>query len=108
MTSPNLGALIDPGRPQNKVAVVDFDGERSRGITYGALDALANGVARALVHRGFRRGDRIGILASNSSSYLALHLGIMRAGLVSVPINFRLPRHLVDEIVRDCGARLLF
>ena len=108
MISLNLGALIDPGRPQNKVAVVDFDGQRSRSVTYGALDALANGVARALVTRDFRRGDRIGILAANSSSYLAVHLGIMRAGLVSVPINFRLPRHLVDEIVRDCGARLVF
>jgi long-chain acyl-CoA synthetase len=104
----NLGALIDPGRPQDKVAVTDFDGEQRRNVTYRALDALANGVARALVNRGFRRGDRIGILAANSSFYLAIHLGIMCAGLVSVPINFRLPRHAVDDILKDCGARLVF
>src|SRR3954469_20020273 len=104
----NLGALIDPGRPQDKVAVTDFDGEQRRNVTYRALDALANGVARALVNRGFRRGDRIGILGPNSSFYLAIHLGIMCAGRVSVPINFRLPRHAVDDILKDCGARLVF
>src|SRR5437764_2112672 len=104
----NLGALIDPGRPQDKVAVTDFDGEQRRNVTYRALDALANGVARALVDRGFRRGDRIGILAANRSFYLAIHLGIMRAGLVSVPVNFRLPRHAVADILKDCGARLVF
>jgi long-chain acyl-CoA synthetase len=104
----NLGALIDAGRPQDKIAIIDFDGEQSRAVTYGALDALANGVARALVDRRFRRGDRIGILAANTSFYLAAHFGIMRAGLVSVPINYRLPRGLVEEIVQDCGARLVF
>ena len=108
MISLNVGALIDGGRPRNKVAVIDFDGEQSRSVTYGALDALGNGVARALVNRGFRRGDPVGILATNSSFYLAIHLGIMRAGLVSVPINFRLPAHLIDDIVKDCGARLVF
>ena len=104
----NLGALIDPGRPHDKVAIIDFDGKQSRAVTYGALDALANGVALALVSRGFRRGDRIGILAANSSFYLAVHLGIMRAGFVSVPINYRLPRGLVEDILNDCGARLVF
>jgi long-chain acyl-CoA synthetase len=104
----NVGALIDGGRPRNKVAVIDFDGEQSRSVTFGALDALGNGVARALVNRGFRRGDPVGILATNSSFYLAIHLGIMRAGLVSVPINFRLPAHLIGDIVKDCGARLVF
>lgn len=108
ISSLNLGALIDPARQPDKVAVIDFDGERAREVTYSALDALADGVARALVSRGFERGDRIAILAANSSDYLAAHLGIMRAGLVSVPINFRLPRHLVEFIIQDCGARLVF
>jgi len=77
-------------------------------VSYGELDDLADGVARALIHRGYARGDRVAILSSNNSDCLAVHLGIMRAGLVSIPINFRLPRHLVDYIVKDCNARLVF
>ena len=42
ISSRNLGTLIDPARPQDKIAVIDLDGERSREVTYGALDALAN------------------------------------------------------------------
>lgn len=108
IASPNLGSLIDRTRPMDKVAVIDFDGTRTREVTYGELDGLADGVARALLKRGFVRGERVAILSSNNSDCLATHLGIMRAGLVSVPINFRLPRHLVDYIVKDCEARMVF
>ncbi|TAM85453.1 MAG: long-chain fatty acid--CoA ligase [Candidimonas sp.] len=109
MTLPvNLGKLIDRNRPLNKIAVINFDGSHVREVSYDELDALADGVARALVARGYSRGDRIAILSSNNSESLAAYLGIMRAGMVSVPINFRLPRNLVEYIVEDCGARLVF
>ncbi len=108
MDEPNLGTLVDcAGRPDD-IAIIDFDGKTTREITYGELDNLANGVARALVQSGFSRGDRIALLAANSSSYLAIHLGIMRAGMISVPINYRLPSHLTDYIIQDCGARIVF
>jgi acyl-CoA synthetase (AMP-forming)/AMP-acid ligase II len=106
--SPNLGALIDRSRAMDKVAIIDFDGVKSREVTYAELDALADGIARALAKRGYKRGDRIAILSANSSDCLAAHFGIMRAGFVSVPINHRLPRNIVDYIIKDCGAPLVF
>jgi len=106
--SPNLGALIDRSRAMDKVAIIDFDGVKSREVTYAELDALADGIARALTRRGYKRGDRIAILSANSSDCLAAHFGIMRAGFVSVPINHRLPRNIVDYIIKDCGAPLVF
>lgn len=106
--SPNLGSLIDRSRPMDKIAIIDFDGTNSREITYAALDALADGVARALTKRGYKRGDRIAILSANSSDCLAAHFGIMRAGFVSVPINHRLPRNIVDYIIKDSGTPLVF
>jgi len=107
-TSPNLGALIDRTRPMDKIAVIDFDGTNCREMTYGELDSLADGVARSLVARGFSRGDRIAILSANRSECLATHLGIMRAGMISVPINYRLPPHIVEYIIKDCEARIIF
>ncbi len=106
--SPNLGSLIDRSRPMDKIAIIDFDGTNNREITYAALDALADGVARALTKRGYKRGDRIAILSANSSDCLAAHFGIMRAGFVSVPINHRLPRNIVDYIIKNSGAPLVF
>jgi acyl-CoA synthetase (AMP-forming)/AMP-acid ligase II len=105
----NLGDLIDRADDPDKLAVIDLGGEESpREVTYAALDAAANGVARALTSRGFSRGDRVAILSANRSEYLAAYLGIMRAGLVAVPVNFKFPRETIRFILADCGARLVF
>ncbi len=103
----NLGDLIRRDRDLNKLAIIDLaDGERR--VTYGELDAQAKGVARALVARGFARGDRIGILSANRSEFVAAYFGILRAGFVAVPVNYRFPRATIEFILRDAGARLVF
>jgi acyl-CoA synthetase (AMP-forming)/AMP-acid ligase II len=105
----NLGDLIRRDRDLGKTAIVDLGGEDvPREVSYARLDAMANGVARALARRGFARGDRIAILSANRSEYLAAYCGIMRAGLVAVPVNFKFPRQTIHFILRDASARLVF
>jgi acyl-CoA synthetase (AMP-forming)/AMP-acid ligase II len=89
--------------------VVDLGGEEGpREFTYAELDAMANGVARALTQRGFARGDRVAILSANRAEYLAAYFGIMRAGFVAVPVNFKFPQKTIHFIIKDAGARLVF
>jgi len=83
-------------------------GDPERSITYGQLDDLADGIARALAARGYAQGERIALLAANSMEYLAVVLGIMRAGLVAVPVNYKFPNATVHYVIADSGARLLF
>src|SRR5436305_6163983 len=105
----NLGDLMPRERDLGKVAVIDLGGEQiPREFTFARLDAMANGVARALGKRGLARGDRVAILSTNRAEYLAAYYGIMRAGLVAVPVNFRFPRKTIDFIVHDAGAKLIF
>ena len=105
----NLGDLVRRDRDLGKTAIIDLGGEAvPREVSYGRLDAMANGVARALARRSFARGDRIAILAANRAEYLAAYYGIMRAGLVAVPVNFKFPRQTIHFILRDAGARLVF
>ena len=104
----NLGDLIRRDRDLDKIAIVDLGGEVAREMSYAHLDAMANGVARALCRRGLARGDRVAILSANRAEYLAAYYGIMRAGLVAVPVSFKFPRPTVHFILRDAGARLVF
>jgi len=105
----NLGDLIVRNRDLAKTAIIDLGGERApREFTFAQLDAMANGVARALGKRGLQRGDRVALLSLNRAEYLAAYYGIMRAGLVAVPVNFKFPRETIHFILRDAGARLVF
>src|ERR1700719_1635803 len=105
----NLGDLIGRDRDLAKIAIIDLGGEEGpREISYAQLDAMANGVARGLKARGLERGGRDAILSANRAEYLAAYYGIMRAGLVAVPINFKFPRQTIHFILKDCGAELVF
>src|SRR5205814_7800026 len=105
----NLGDLIEQGSDPDKLAIIDLGGETApREFTYRQLDELARGVARALLARGLARGDRVAILSANRAEYVATLFGIMRAGLVAVPVNFKFPRATIDFIIRDSGAKLVF
>ncbi|HEX5959521.1 MAG TPA: class I adenylate-forming enzyme family protein [Hyphomicrobiaceae bacterium] len=108
MSFTNLGDLIVRDRDLSKVAIVDLGAAAPpREITFAALDAMANGVARALLKRGIKRGDRVAILSMNRAEMIAATFGIMRAGLVAVPINYRFPRQTIHVILEDCGARVV-
>jgi acyl-CoA synthetase (AMP-forming)/AMP-acid ligase II len=105
----NLGDLIRRDRDLSKVAIIDLGGEHGpREFTFAQLDAMANGVARALVRRGLKRGDRVALLSANRAEYIAAYYGIMRAGFVAVPTNFKFPRETIHFILRDSGAKFAF
>ena len=105
----NLGDLISRDRDPDRIAIIDLGGEAPpRQFTYRRLDEMARGVGRALLAQGFARGDRIAILSANRAEYIATLFGIMRAGLVAVPVNFKFPRPTIDFIIADSGAKLVF
>src|SRR3974390_2362433 len=105
----NLGQLIDQDGDRSKVALIDLSGESNpRELSFAAIDEMANGVARALFARGLSRGDRVAILSANCAEYLATYFGIMRAGFVAVPVNFRFPRATIEFVIRDAGAKFVF
>jgi long-chain acyl-CoA synthetase len=104
----NLGEIIDRNRDPGDVAVIEFDGEIERQWTYGDLVDRSDGVARALCARGLRCGARVAIVSANSFDYLCAFFGILKAGLVAVPVNYKFPPHLVRFVLDDCGAELVF
>lgn len=107
----NLGGLIDPAGDPDTIAFIDLAGATAGGegtaYTRGEIDDLANAVARGLARRGLVRGDAVAILAENSVDYLGAYMGIMRAGMIAVPINYRQPARTVAHVVADSDSRLI-
>ena len=105
----NLGDLVNRTADLDKIALIDlWQHITPRYYTHGDLDRLANAVARGLLAHGYTRGDRIAILAANHAAYLATYFGTMRAGMVSVPVNFKLPTDTIHYILRDANVALVF
>jgi acyl-CoA synthetase (AMP-forming)/AMP-acid ligase II len=103
----NLGCAIASRIDPAATALIDVAAGASRSFSYADIERLSDACARGLLRRGLRRGERVAILAANSAEYLITCLGTMRAGLVSVPVNHRLPAETVNFIVADADARLV-
>jgi long-chain acyl-CoA synthetase len=107
--SRNLGSCFDIAAAPDKTAIIDVrDWNHPVELNYRAFDAECNAVARGLIKQGLKRGDRVGILSLNRFEALAAFFGTMRAGLVAVPISFKLSRDTVEYIVRDAGLAAVF
>lgn len=75
--------------------------------TYRELDSRANQVARLLVKRGVRPGDRVGLILDRSAeTYVAL-LAVMKAGAAFVPLATAFPEERMALIIEDAGVSLI-
>jgi fatty-acyl-CoA synthase len=93
----DLGAWAAVRPDAEAVVIVDPGFTRpAQRVTYGALDAAANRLARALRRAGLRRGDRVAFVLGNEVNVFTVFWAAMRTGLYVVPVN----RHLLAPEIR--------
>ncbi|KAF1083813.1 Long-chain-fatty-acid--CoA ligase [Sporotomaculum syntrophicum] len=64
-------------------------GEYRREMSWRVFDEKANRLANLLLKRGIKKGDKVAILLMNCLEWLPIYFGILKAGAVAVPLNFR-------------------
>jgi acyl-CoA synthetase (AMP-forming)/AMP-acid ligase II len=88
-----------------RAAVCTFQG---RTTTFAELEESSNAVAHGLLAEGIRPGDRVAILSKNSDIFLEIAIGVLKAGGVLVPLNWRLAPPEVAFILSHGRADILF
>ena len=93
-------ATRHPGR----VALVDESGTR----TYAELDERTDRLATALRAKGLRDGDRVALITDNRLECVEVMVAAAKAGLVFVPLDFRLDDRAATHLLRHSGSLLAF
>lgn len=76
-------------------------------LTYDQLDARANQLARHLLARGAKAGDRIGLLFDQAVPAYVAMLAVLKINAAYVPLDIGFPVDRLSYIVQDAGARLV-
>ena len=86
----------------DKIALVDVETDRE--WTYSQINDRASRFARFLQEEWkLKKGDRIALLAYNSSDYIEMLYGSAKVGVILVCLNWRLALPELEYIMKDCS-----
>lgn len=101
----NMAALaLD--HPGDQLAIIDLTGPERVDVSYGALSAMVDGLARYLLTR-VQPGDRVGVLLSQSPWCAAAHLAAWKVGAISVPLFKLFKRDALASRAGDAGVQFV-
>lgn len=101
----NLGDVISLDSPDDE-AITAYDNGFCTRISFGEFDARANDVANRLLSRGLAPGTSVAIIASNSIQWLLAFYGVLRAGLVAVPLSHKFPPEVLHYVLENSESKL--
>ena len=91
-------------RPE-KIAIKDLD--TGAALTYAELDQRANWLAGWMQAQGLVKGDRVAILTPNCTEFFEIQFACSKAGLICLPLNWRLTEKELEYILKDSSPALL-
>ena len=85
----------------------DFAVMEGARVSYASALERVNRTANALIDAGLETGDRVAFLSKNSVEYALFYYAASKAGVVPVPLNYRLAAPEWEFILNDAGAKLV-
>ena len=76
-------------RDMNLIESANPDAPYRREMSWAEFDRRANKFANLLLSRGVEKGTKVAILLMNCLEWLPIYFGILKAGCIAVPMNFR-------------------
>ncbi len=88
-----------------KIGVSDLD----RQMSFALWDQRARRLGQALIGLGLRKGERVAVIAYNCIEWAEIYAATAKAGLIVVPVNFRLVAAEALYVIEDaeCSALIV-
>jgi len=98
----DLGSLV----ARNARMVPDKEGLifEDKRYTWKEVNEKVNTIANALIGLGMKKGDKVAMWMMNTDMFVFTFYGIVKAGGVAVPVNFRLAPPEAEYIFNNCDA----
>ncbi len=100
----NVTEFLLEGKDPGQIALM-FAREQ---FSYGDLRDGVERVVRTVLAMGGRKGDRAVLISENSFFWVASYLGILRAGLICVPLPAGISTRELNYVLRITEARIVF
>ncbi|MBQ1244486.1 MAG: acyl--CoA ligase [Clostridia bacterium] len=78
-----------------------------RELTWKEFEKRANRFANLLLTRGCKKGDKVAILLMNSIEWLPIYFGILKAGAIVVPLNYRYTAEEIKYCLKKADCSML-
>jgi long-chain acyl-CoA synthetase len=101
----NLAAILRESAESTPDKVLVHAGGTA--LTYAQVDEISGRVAASLLVLGLQRGDKVAVQLPNVPQFLFAYFGILKAGMVMVPLNPLLVAPEVAYHLHNSDARLL-
>ena len=88
-------------------ALVEHRAEERRQLSWRELDTAADAIARALSGRGLVAGQRVAVVMANRIDLPIAYFGILRGGMVAVPMNPRSTTREIGRMLADAKVKLV-
>lgn len=106
---PTLRSLVDDFEKHDAhPALIHFTSTGSNTITYTALAEKIRRVAAGFERIDLKNGSTVIVFASNSPSWIICALAAVYSGLIVVPVDPQQSSEVLEHIVKDSNARLIF
>src|SRR5437868_11252715 len=103
-----LQTVVDSlGEHGDKTALLVFGKKDRDRWSFQKLVGCARSFANGLVREDFKRGDTVVLFAENSPEWVVTALGIIRAGMVAVPLDVQLGDETLVHTLQDSDARAI-
>jgi len=100
----NLGQILKVNAKKFPDTIALKDGTKA--FTYPETNVRVNKLAHSFLALGLKKGDKVAVLLENCIEIVEVYLATAKAGLVIVPINFRLIGPEIEYIVNNSDAKV--